>query len=110
MFWLTTRVVGGTDATQEGTIQPPPLDPDVADRAPCDQVLTDYDRTHLITYLRLLDAERDGADWREVARIVLHIDPAREGDRAHTAWQTHLNRAHWMQAGGYRHLLNDIKQ
>jgi hypothetical protein len=24
-----------------------------------------YDEEHLLTYLRLLDAEADGADWRE---------------------------------------------
>jgi hypothetical protein len=25
--------------------------------------------------MRMLDADAEGADWREVARIVLHIDP-----------------------------------
>jgi hypothetical protein len=28
--------------------------------------------------LRLLDADAEGAGWREVARIVPHIDPERE--------------------------------
>ena len=55
----------------------PPLDPDVADAAPTDSVLTAYDEQHLVTYLRLLDADAAGADWREVARIVIHIDPDR---------------------------------
>ena len=54
-------------------MQTAPLDPDVADTAPSNPVLTVYDEEHLITYLRLLDAEVDGADWRDVARIVLHI-------------------------------------
>ena len=36
--------------------------------------LTPYDRT-AVTYARLIDAEADNADWREVARIVLQIDP-----------------------------------
>jgi len=31
--------------------------------------LTAYDHEHLVTYLRLLDAEADGADWQDVARI-----------------------------------------
>jgi hypothetical protein len=44
-----------------------------ADTAPSDSVLTAYDEEHLVTYLRLLDAEVEGADWREVARIVLHL-------------------------------------
>src|SRR5216684_3282466 len=66
-------------------MQTPPLDPDVADTAPSDSVLTVYDEEHLITYLRLLDADTEGADWREVARIVLHLDPERESDRARRA-------------------------
>jgi len=60
----------------------PPLDPDVADLAPSDPVLTVYDEQHAVTYMRMLDADAEGADWREVARIVLHIDPEREPDRA----------------------------
>ena len=55
----------------------PPLDPDVADLAPSDPSLTLYDHEHAITYMRLLDADAEGADWREVAQIVLHIDPDR---------------------------------
>ena len=53
----------------------PPRDPDVADLAPTDSVLTVYDEEHIITYLRMLDADKEGADWREVAQIVLHINP-----------------------------------
>ena len=60
----------------------PALDPDVADVAPNESVLTTYDEQHLVTYWRLLDAEAAGADWKEVARIVLHIDPDREPVRA----------------------------
>jgi hypothetical protein len=51
-------------------MQPPPLDPDVADAAPSDSVLAVYDEQHVVTYLRLLDADAEGADWRDVARIV----------------------------------------
>ena len=83
----------------------PPLDPPVADTAPSDGVLTGYDQRHLITYLRLLDAEADGADWQEVAQRVLHIDPQQEPDRARRAWESHLARAHWLMDHGYRHLL-----
>jgi hypothetical protein len=53
----------------------PPRDPDVADAAPTDPVLTVYDEEHIITYLRMLEADKEGADWREVAQIVLHINP-----------------------------------
>ena len=83
----------------------PPLDPDVANVAPTDAALTGYDQEHLVTYLRLLDADIEGADWREVARVVLHIDPDREPDRARYAFDSHLARAKWMTEHGYRHLL-----
>jgi type VI secretion system activator RovC-like protein len=86
-------------------MQTPPLDPDVADTAPSDSVLTAYDEEHLITYLRLLDADVEGAAWREVARIVLHLDPEHESERARRAFDSHLSRAKWMTEHGYRHLL-----
>ena len=86
-------------------MQSPPLDPPVSDTAPSGGVVTGYDEQHLVTYLRVLDAEAEGADWHEVARIVLHIDPAQEPERAHRAWTTHLARARWMTESGYRHLL-----
>jgi hypothetical protein len=83
----------------------PPLDPDFADTAPSDSVLTVYDEQHIVTYLRLLDANAEGADWREVAHIVLHLDPDREPDRARRAFESHLARAKWMTEHGYRQLL-----
>jgi hypothetical protein len=86
-------------------MQKPPLNPDAADIAPMDAVLTVYDEEHIITYLRMLDADAEGADWREVARLVLHIDPELEPDRARRAFDTHLTRAKWMTEHGYRHLL-----
>ena len=80
-----------------------------ADRAPSDEALTDYDRRHLIAYLRLLDAEAAGADWREVARIVLDLDPDTDPQQAREAWESHLARARWMTTSGYAHLLKDAK-
>ena len=76
--------------------RPPPLDPDVADTAPSGSVLTVYDEEHVVTYLRLLDADAEGADWREVALIVLHIDPDQHAERARRAFDSHLARAKWM--------------
>ena len=87
-------------------MQPPPRDPGVDDVAPSNpEVLTVYDEEHLITYLRMLDADKEGADWREVSTIVLHIDPDREPQRAWQAYETHLARAKWMTGWGYRLLL-----
>jgi hypothetical protein len=40
----------------------------IADAAPDKPFLTGYDMSHLVTYLRLLDADAEGADWREVAQ------------------------------------------
>jgi hypothetical protein len=71
-------------------MQKPPLNPDLADTAPSDSVLTVYDEEHTITYLRLLDADAEGADWREVARIVLHLDPEHDSDRARRVFDSHL--------------------
>jgi hypothetical protein len=86
-------------------MRPPPIDPDVADLAPSSPVITAYDEEHAVTYMRLLDADSEGADWREVARIVLHIDPGREPDRARRAFDSHLVRAKWATKVGYRQLL-----
>jgi hypothetical protein len=84
----------------------PPLDPDVADLAPADPTLTPYDFEHAVTYVRVLDANAEDADWREVSRIVLHIDPEREPGRARRAFDSHLARAKWAAREGYRQLLH----
>ncbi|MCK1662013.1 DUF2285 domain-containing protein [Bradyrhizobium sp. 151] len=78
----------------------PSLDPDVADVAPNEPALTAYDEQHVVTYIRLLQAEGEGASWREVAQVVLHMDPEREPDRARAAYQSHLARAKWVTEQG----------
>ncbi len=84
----------------------PELDPDVDDEAPTRfDLITPYDEVHYVTYLRLLDAESDGADWTEVARIVLHRDPATDPARTRRCWESHLARVHWMTKRGYRRIL-----
>jgi hypothetical protein len=83
----------------------PPKEPAVADTAPTTEWLTGYDEQHLVTYLRLLDAAAEDADWREVAQLVLRIDPAQDPERARHVWESHLQRARWMTTSGYRHLL-----
>ena len=71
--------------------QPPPAAP-VADTAPDAEVLTRYDEQHLVTYLRLLDADREEkhepergmvseARWSELTDWGL---PNREGDKPHS--------------------------
>jgi hypothetical protein len=90
------RLPGFPDAQ----MKTPCLDPDVMDVAPTAARLTDYDELHIVTYIRLLQADNEGANWEDVARIVLHIDPIREPDRARRALQSHLERAKWMTEQG----------
>jgi hypothetical protein len=77
----------------------------VTDVAPIEPFLTGYDMNHLVMYLRLLHADAGGADWREVARIVLSLDVQKDPERTRQIWQSHLARAKWMTETGYRHLL-----
>lgn len=84
----------------------PALDPDIADLAPWSQTLTDYDRQHLLVYLRLLDARDEGADWREAAHLILRRDAGVDEAAARRCWETHLERAQWMTETGYKDLLS----
>jgi len=78
---------------------------DFLDEPPKSEHLTDYDRAHFVTYLRLLDAEADAAHWREVVRVVFGLDPDKQPERAMRVHETHLARARWMTENGYRDLL-----
>ncbi|QOG06382.1 DUF2285 domain-containing protein [Aureimonas sp. OT7] len=82
------------------------LDPDVDDIAPAGNTITPYDEQHHVTYLRLLDAKADGADWKEAARIVLHRDPVDDEARTRRCWESHLARAEWFSREGYKRLLD----
>ena len=77
----------------------------IAEAPPACDHLTDYDRKHLKTYARLLDASADHAGWKEVAAIVLGLDPAAEPERSQRVHAAHLERARWMTQVGFRDLL-----
>lgn len=79
---------------------------ELRERAPSGEPLTDYDREHATLYLRLLDAEAEGAEWQEVARIVLNVDPSADPARAEQMHASHLARAHWLRDGGYKELFS----
>ena len=83
------------------------MDPVIADEVPWSDQVTEYDEEHFITYLRLLDADAEGACKEEMARIVLGIDAVKEPERARKALESHLARARWMTEHGYRDLLKD---
>ncbi len=76
-----------------------------SDAPPGDDTITDYDRRHLATYLRLLDAEAEGAEWQEVVRVIFGLDAGKDSDRAERVHASHLARAHWMTAYGYDALI-----
>jgi len=80
------------------------------DRPPATERVNAYDEQHLATYIRLLDADAEGADWREVVTIIFGLDPSREPDRAKMVHDSHLARARWMTEAGYRHLLEPRMQ
>ncbi|MGR7995790.1 DNA -binding domain-containing protein [Xanthobacter sp. ZOL 2024] len=77
------------------------------DEPPESSKLTDYDRTHMKLYLRVMDAATDGADWREVVSVLFGLDPAREPERARRVHDSHLARARWMTTHGYRLLVRE---
>ena len=77
----------------------------VADAPPTSDHLTDYDHAHLKVYARLLDAAAEHANWCEVARVVLGLDPDGEPDGARRVYDAHLARARGMTTAGYRYLL-----
>jgi len=75
------------------------------DSPPADDAVTDYDRAHGVTYLRLLDAQADGATWQEAASIIMGFNLDGDAERARRVHASHLERALWMTRIGYRHLL-----
>ena len=62
------------------------------DRPPESAQLTAYDQRHFATYMRLLDADEEGADWQEAVRIIFGVDPDREPERARIVHDSHLAR------------------
>ena len=87
-----------------------PSIPAFLDEPPRSQRLTPYDRTHMVLYLRLLDAARDGADWQEAVQILFGLDPKCNPQRCRRIHDTHLARARWMTEHGYRELVRESQR
>lgn len=81
-------------------------DSKVADAAPTSDHLTDYDRTHMLIYIRMLDAANEGAAWQEVCSILFQIDADKEPQRARRVYDSHMQRAEWFSRSGYRDLIS----
>jgi hypothetical protein len=80
------------------------------DAPPLTERVNSYDERHFVTYLRLLDAAAENADWREVVSVVFGIDPSTNPEYAKAVHDSHLARAVWMTETGYRHLLEPRMQ
>ncbi len=85
----------------------PPKAHAIAEQAPTEASITDYDRAHFGVYLRLIDATNAKAPWREVAKIVLSLDPDGDTARAKAIYDSHIARARWMVENGFRDLLRE---
>ncbi|TWB34659.1 hypothetical protein FBZ90_12348 [Nitrospirillum pindoramense] len=96
----TCPISKGPQSVTRSPVNPGP----VADLAPSDTTITDYDRKHFATYLMLLDAVRDGRAIDDIIREVLQINS--QGDRAKAlrAYDSHLARARWMAEHGREQL------
>jgi len=69
---------------------------------PDSAVVTQYDKDHLADYLRLLDADTEGAYWKEIAVVIFGLDP--DANDAESIYKSHLKRAKWMSESGYAQL------
>lgn len=78
---------------------------DFLDEPPGGAALTAYDRAHLKLYLRLLDAEAEGADWHDVVKALFGLSASAEPERAARVYTAHLARAKWMAQNGFSELL-----
>lgn len=85
-------------------------EPPFQDQPPQLDRVSTYDEEHLACYIRLLDAETEGADWREAVAIIFGLDPEKDPARAKRVHDSHLARAHWIRDKGYRHLLEPRMQ
>lgn len=74
---------------------------------PDEPVITDYDRAHAAIYLRLLDAEINGAGWESAAALVLQQDVSSDWVGAHGLHTSHLKRAQWLRDSGFILLLRE---
>jgi hypothetical protein len=93
----------------ETPVNTTPLYPAIAERAEWSEVITFYDRQHIVTYARLLTAEREGVDWRDGVREILRQDPDRDPKQARICWESHLERARWISTEGFRLAIEQAK-
>ncbi len=82
--------------TQKTTSIEPPTD---------SPTLTEFDRLYATIYLRLLDADAAGVDWKTASSQILNLNPADDCDHAKFVFDRFIARAKWMTEVGYEALL-----
>jgi hypothetical protein len=75
------------------------------DEPPWSEHLTDYDRSHLQLYVRLLDACAAKASLADIANHIFGVNANADPERAKRIVETHSARARWMTQYGFRDLL-----
>lgn len=86
------------DAPGPSNTLPVEVPPDAA-------TLTDVDRLYATLYIRLLDADAVGVDWKTASRQILNLDPTDNDEHAKSVFDRFLARAKWMTQVGYALLL-----
>lgn len=72
----------------------------IADLAPTDASVTEYDQAHFLTYARVLDADRNGLDWATGLKTILYRDFGDDFHAGKSCWDSHVSRAEWIVGDG----------
>ena len=75
------------------------------ERAPTVEEITDYDRRCFKLYIMLIDADDAGVSWDDSYPHLFDEPIGANRQRAESRHSSHLARARWMVAKGYRQLL-----
>ncbi|MBO6638428.1 MAG: DUF2285 domain-containing protein [Roseitalea sp.] len=75
------------------------------DLAPTDEMLTGYDRRCFKLYIMLIDADDAGVPWDDSYPHLFDEPIGAHRQQAERRHRSHLHRARWMTAAGYRQLL-----
>ena len=76
----------------------------IADKAPSENAVTDYDERHFALYIQILDAIAAKASSADMCRTILGCDPDHD-PTCLAALESHVARAKWMSERGYKDLL-----
>ena len=72
---------------------------------PQTEELSDYDMQNMTMYSLLLEAESEGGNEMEMARVFFGINPLKQPVRAERVVKSHLRRAHWLLNNGFAYFL-----